>query len=130
MTIFMITREHEYQGGNGSWYEDYVDEDFGYFVTKEEAELKLHELRAREAVSHRDQWERMVHKNWELRKAQHDRVQANNAILIEHGGTPERLPHVYPEPVYKEWNVSMSDYNIITVEPALGSASSPEGEAR
>jgi hypothetical protein len=118
MTIYMITRDHEYEGGNGWYDETYVDEDFGYYVDRDQAEAKLVELRAAEAASHKRQWEERSHKPWLQRKAERDRVEANNNILVANGGSTTPVPHLYPEPVYPGWNDGMSDYNITVVEPA------------
>ena len=120
MTIWMITREHEFTGGGGnSFYEEFVDEDLGYFTDQVKAELKLADVVDEEKDAHRRNWERTAHKNWELRKNHHDRVTAQNRILIDHGVEPSSLdapPHVWEEPVYPGWKPEMSSYNVIAIE--------------
>jgi hypothetical protein len=120
MTIWMITREFEYESGGGrTWYEPMADVDLGYFISKEAAELKLADLQEREKETYRQNWERTTHKNWELRKNEHDRIAAQNRILIDHGVAESSLtpvPHLWDEPQPPEWRPSMTSYAVITIE--------------
>ena len=120
MTIWMITREFEYTGGGGNtFYEEHIDEDFGYFTAQVLAEDKLADLVDEEKDAHRRNWQRTTHKNWELRKDHHDRVTSQNNILYGHGVAKESLipvPHLYDEPVYPGWKAEYSRYNIIAIE--------------
>jgi hypothetical protein len=118
MTIWMITREHEYQGGNGSWYEDYVDEDFGYFSTQEAAEAKLAALVEAEQESHRRRFEEGSLQEWKTRQTLHDQAVAQNEILRAAGAPEIAVPRTYPEPAYPGWKPEYSDYNVIAIEEA------------
>jgi hypothetical protein len=119
MTIWMITREHEYQGGNGSWYEDYIDEDFGYFSTQAAAEEKLEELVQIEREAHKRRFEDGPHQAWKTRQALHEQAVAQNAVLLNAGAPQIIVPRAYPEPVYPGWQPSYSDYNILAIEPGV-----------
>lgn len=116
MTIYMITREHETETGNGSVYDDYIDPEFGYFVDRTKAEAKLVELQMAERESYERQWEERTHQPWLRRKEERDRVETNNNILVANGGSTTPVPHLYAEPVMKPWNPGMTDYNITTIE--------------
>lgn len=114
--IFMVTREHEYEGGNGSWYEDYVAEEFGYFTSRATAEVFLNTLRAAEAVSHRARWERDTYEMWKRRAKQNEEIQAQNEALKAAGLPLLHEVWVGPEPEYKPWTPDMSDYQVIEIQ--------------
>lgn len=115
-SIWMITREHETETGNGSFYDDYVDEDLGFFTSKEEAEAKLVELQLGEQKSYEQRWRDTTHAQWRSRKRQYEETLANNRILKENGGTPLQLPHLYTEPEMRPWTTGMSAYKTIEIE--------------
>jgi hypothetical protein len=120
MSIWMITREFEYESAGGrTWYEPMAAVDLGYFISKEAAELKLADVRDEEKDAHRRNWERTTHQQWVLRKANHDRIVEQNRILVDHGVAPSSLtaaPHVWEEPVYRPWTPEMSSYSTIEIE--------------
>lgn len=119
MAIWMITREFEYESGGGrTWYEPMADVDLGYFISKEAAELKLADVRDEEKDAHRRNWLRGPHATWAARKAENDRITAQNRILIDHGVAASSLtaaPTVWPEPEMPEWKPEMSNYQIIEI---------------
>jgi hypothetical protein len=119
MTIWMITLEHEYQGGNGSYYEDFIDEDLGYFTSQEAAEARLHSLRAAEAVNHRARWERDSYDMWKRRVKQNEEIQAQNEALKAAGLPLLHEVWVGPEPEYRTWTPNLSDYKVIEIKEGL-----------
>jgi hypothetical protein len=121
MTIWMITREFEYESGGGrTWYEPMADVDLGYFISKEAAELKLADLWDEEKDAYARNFQRTAMEPWRKRKAEHERISFQNAILKENGIADSSLtpvPHVWDEPVMKPWRKEMSSYAVVEIEP-------------
>jgi hypothetical protein len=119
MTIYMITRRHETETGNGSVYDEFIDEDLGYFTSKEKAEEKLADLWKEEASAWERQWRFSSLDPWAARQAESDRIKIHNDILRANGieeGQLSPLPHVWSKPVLPEWNRRQSDFEVIEIQ--------------
>jgi hypothetical protein len=112
-TIFGIERQHEYEGSNGSWYEWYIEEDEGFFTTREAASARLETLKARERAERHRAWERSTYNGWKRRVEENDRIVAQNEVLVAAGLPAIGLRFVGEEPTFAP---RASNYQIIEVD--------------
>lgn len=117
-TIWVITRDFEYEGGNGrTYWEPVVDVDLGYFISEEGAQLKLALLQDAEREDYERRFNRGALQAWQSRVGEDARIVAQN-VALEAAGLPLlQRRWVGEEPEMKPWTPKMSAYGIVEIKP-------------
>jgi hypothetical protein len=118
-SIWMITREFEYEGGGGrSHFEPMADVDLGYFRTREAAEAKLAELQQGEREDYKRRFERGPLRAYAERVDEAERIEAQNKVLEAAGLPLLKQRWIGNHPAQSPWTPGMSKYGVVEIEEA------------
>lgn len=118
--IFMLQRNHHYEGWNGREFDQTIDTDFGYFTSKEAAEEAAEKLNVplRAEVEKWNDRQRAEHAQ---KRADYAAAVAQNEVLLKAGLPLVKVPNVSASFYTKTWQGNHDDsiyWDAVEIEEA------------